>query len=119
MSFKKTGGERVRVSEGTWHPRLVGIRSKVWHVAQWDHRYSLVFNPLLFSSSDLPIPPPLLTLSWALANSVAHSPLCLFCAGVITSLKNAALCLFLRREEGHATLTEEAVFHSCSLEMYN
>lgn len=32
---------------------------------------------------------PLLTLSWALANSVAHSPLCLFYAGVITSIKNA------------------------------
>lgn len=56
------------------------------------------------------------TPSGASANSVAHSPLCLFCAGVVTSLDSAVLCLFFRRGEGHNTLTEKTVFHSHSLE---
>lgn len=55
---------------------------------------------------------------WALANSEAHSPLCLLCAGVPTSPNNAALCLFFRREEGRDTLTGKAVFFSCSVETH-
>lgn len=116
---EKKGRERER--DETRHPGRVGIRSKVWHAAQGDHRYSIAF-----SLSPHQHPSSLLLQSLthshapcsASATSVAHSPLCLFCAGVATSLNNAVVCLFFRREEGHNALIGKTVFHSHSMATY-
>lgn len=84
----------------TWHPGRVGIRSKVWHATQWNHRYSPAFH-LLFSLSSPAYPSSFMllhthTLLAGLQQTVSHIHHCLFCAGVVTSLDNAALCLFFR-----------------------
>lgn len=88
-----------REREETRHPGRVGIRSKVWHVTKLDHRYSPVFHLVFFSLlTSISLIHQALThshTSWASANSVPHLPLCLYCAGVVTFLDNAALCLFL------------------------
>lgn len=75
-------------------------------------------SSFLFPHQCIPPPSGSYTLTHSPANSVAHSPLCLFCAGVATSLESAVLSLFFRREEGRNTLTEKAVFHSQCLETY-
>lgn len=107
--LKKKKKKKRRAREEIRHPGRVGIRSKVWHAAQRNHRYSPAFHlsflsllttvSLLLQHSH--------TLFAGLQQTVWHiHSYVFFVPGVVTSLDNAALCLFFRREEGRNALTE-------------